>query len=79
MNIMSHYENSHAWHLFILVFELVSQFPYKPFILTNDLLMNLFESPADICIHTQASVMVKFTCNLYSVFAHISRKHFKVY
>ena len=61
------------------VFEMVSQSPYKSFILTNNLLMNLFESSADICMHTQASVMVKFTCNLYSVFSHISSKHFKAY
>ena len=45
----------------------------------NDLLMNSFESSLNICMHTQASVHVKFTCNLYSLFSHISSKYFKVY
>ena len=40
--------------------------------------MNSFESSLDIYMHTQASELVKFTCNLYSVFTHISSKTFKV-
>ena len=55
------------WHLLMLVCVQCirnGQLVFQTFYFINDLLMNSFESSLDICMHTQAYVLVKFTCNL---------------
>ena len=82
MNIMSHTKNSCVWHAVMLTCVQCirnGQLVFLTFYFINDLSMNSFESSLNIRTHTQASLHVKFTCNLYSLFSHISSKYFKVY